>query len=150
MRASKPARSPVLATSRAARPSSIRPPTFKKRFMFMSGITDEKEFDAFRKTIDWNGYAQKIKGAYFVACGEYDQLCPLEYTDAFVKALGGPKTLIVYKGDNHSIAFTTSSTAGPDPRATQADWLAARLEGKPLQSERWVVDYDGAVAKAAI
>jgi len=125
-------------------------PTFKKRFMFMSGITDEKEFDAFRKTIDWNGYAQKIKGAYFVACGEYDQLCPLEYTDAFVKALGGPKTLIVYKGGNHSIAFTTSSTAGPDPRNTQAQWLADRLEGKPLQSERWVVDYDGAVAKAAI
>jgi len=125
-------------------------PTFKKRFMFMSGITDEHEFDAFRKTIDWNGYAQKIKGAYFVACGEYDQLCPLEYTEAFVKALGGPKQLVVYKGGNHSIAFTTASTDGPDPRKVQADWLAARIEGKPFTSERWVVDYDGKVDKTAL
>jgi dienelactone hydrolase len=125
-------------------------PTFKKRFMFMSGITDEREFDEFRKTIDWNGYAQKIKGAYFVASGEYDQLCPLEHTEAFVKALGGPKQLVVYKGGNHSIAFTTASTKGPDPRAVQADWLAARLEGKPFTSERWVVDYDGTVTKEAM
>jgi dienelactone hydrolase len=125
-------------------------PTFKKRFMFMSGITDEHEFDAFRKTIDWNGYAQKIKGAYFVACGEYDQLCPLEHTEAFVKALGGAKQLIVYKGGNHSIAFTTASTKGPNPRDVQADWLAARLDGKPFENERWDVDYDGAVAKAAL
>ena len=125
-------------------------PTFKKRFMFMSGFTNEHEFDEFAKTIDWNGYAQKIKAPYFVAAGEYDQLCPLEYTDAFVKALGGPKTLLVYKGGNHSVADTTASTAGPDPRATQADWLAARLEGKPFQSERWVIDYDGKVTKTAI
>ncbi len=125
-------------------------PTFKKRFMFMSGITNEKEFDAFRKTIDWNGYAQKIKASYFVATGEYDQLCPLEHTEAFVKALGGPKQLVVYKGGNHSIAFTTAATKGPDPRAVQADWLAARLEGKNFTSERWVVDYDGTVTKAAL
>jgi dienelactone hydrolase len=125
-------------------------PTFKKRFMFMSGITDEREFDAFRRTIDWNGYAQKIKGAYFVAGGEYDQLCPLEYTEAFVKALGGPKQLVVYKGGNHSIAFTTASTKGPNPRDVQAEWLAARLEGKPFASEYWTVDYDGKVSKEKI
>ena len=125
-------------------------PTFKKRFMFMSGITDENEFDAFRKTIDWNGYAQKIKGAYFVACGEYDQLCPLEHTEAFVKALGGAKQLVVYKGGNHSIAFTTASTKGPNPRDVQADWLAARLEGKCFDSEYWTVDYDGSVNKAKL
>ena len=124
-------------------------PTFKKRFMFMSGFTNEHEFDQFAKTIDWNGYAQKIKAPYFVAAGEYDQLCPLEHTDAFVKALGGPKTLLVYKGGNHSIAFTTSSTKGPDPRNTQAQWLQDRIEGKPLTSERWVVDYDGKVTKTA-
>ena len=107
-------------------------PTFKKRFMFMSGVTDEHEFDAFRKTIDWNGYAQKIKGAYFVACGEYDQLCPLEHAEAFVKALGGAKQLVVYKGGNHSIAFTTASTKGPNPRDVQADWLAAQLRGQAI------------------
>jgi dienelactone hydrolase len=125
-------------------------PTFKKRFMFMSGITDEHEFDEFRKTIDWNGYAQKVKGAYLVACGEYDQLCPLEYTDAFVKALGGPKQLMVYEGGNHSVALTTATERGPEPREYQAEWMAARLEGKPFASERWFIDSNGRIAKQPI
>jgi dienelactone hydrolase len=125
-------------------------PTFKKRFMFMSGITDERDFDEFRKTIDWNGYAQKVKGAYLVACGEYDQLCPLEYTEAFMKALGGPKQLLVYEGGNHSIALTTATQNGPEPRQYQAEWIAARLEGKPFTSERWFVGANGNVVKAAM
>jgi dienelactone hydrolase len=125
-------------------------PTFKKRFMFMSGITDEREFDEFRKTIDWNGYAQKVKGAYLVACGEYDQLCPLEYTESFMKALGGPKQLLVYEGGNHSIALTTATQNGPEPRQYQAEWIAARLEGKPFTSERWFVETNGNVVKAAM
>ena len=52
-------------------------PTFKKRFMFMSGITDEGEFEEFRKAIDWHGYAEKIKVPYLVVCGGSDELCPL-------------------------------------------------------------------------
>jgi dienelactone hydrolase len=125
-------------------------PTFKKRFMFMSGITDERDFDEFRKTIDWNGYAQKVKGAYLVACGEYDQLCPLEYTESFMKALGGPKQLLVYEGGNHSIALTTAAQNGPEPRQYQAEWIAARLEGKPFNSERWFIEAGGNVVKAAM
>jgi len=125
-------------------------PTFKKRFMFMSGITDEREFDEFRKTIDWNGYAQKVKGAYIVACGEYDQLCPLECTDAFMKALGGPKQLLVYQGGNHSILFTPATKNGPEPRDYLAAWLAARLEDKPFISERWFIEADGNVVKTAL
>ena len=125
-------------------------PTFKKRFMFMSGITDEREFDEFRKTIDWNGYAQKVKGAYIVACGEYDQLCPLEYTEAFMKALGGPKQLLVYENGNHSIAETTATKNGPEPREYQAEWMAARLEGKPFNNERWFIESSGNVIKEAM
>jgi dienelactone hydrolase len=125
-------------------------PTFKKRFMFMSGIADEREFDEFRETIDWNGYAQKVKGAYIVACGEYDQLCPLEYTEAFVKALGGPKQLLVYENGNHSILETTATKNGPEPRAYQAEWMAARLEGKPFSSERWFIASSGDVTKEAM
>jgi dienelactone hydrolase len=125
-------------------------PTFKKRFMFMSGITDEREFDDFRKTIDWNGYAQNVKGATIVACGEYDQLCPLDYTEAFIRALGGPKQLMVYQGGNHSIALTTATTNGPEPRQYQAEWMAARLEGQPFKSERWFIEADGSVTKEAL
>jgi dienelactone hydrolase len=125
-------------------------PTFKKRFMFMSGITDEREFDEFRRTIDWNGYAQNVKGAYIVACGEFDQLCPLEYTEAFMKALGGPKQLLVYEGGNHSIAETAATTNGPEPRSYQAEWMAARLEGNPFSNERWFIKSNGNVVKEAM
>jgi holo-[acyl-carrier protein] synthase len=61
--------------------------------MFMSGITDEAEFDEFRKTLDWRGLAEKVTTPYLVVCGSEDQLCPRQYTDAFVKALGGPSGL---------------------------------------------------------
>src|SRR5215813_40144 len=57
-------------------------PTFKRRFMFMSGITDEREFDEFRKSLDWHGYAEKIRVPYLIAGGESDELCPLENTKA--------------------------------------------------------------------
>ncbi|HXQ52152.1 MAG TPA: CocE/NonD family hydrolase [Stellaceae bacterium] len=125
-------------------------PTFKKRFMFMSGITDEAEFDEFRKTIDWNGYAQNVKGAYLVATGEYDQLCPLEHTETFMKALGGPKQLVVYEGGDHSIGSTAATSNGPEPRRYQAEWMEARLKGVPLASERWFVEASGKITKAAI
>jgi dienelactone hydrolase len=125
-------------------------PTFKKRFMFMSGITDERDFDEFRKTIDWSGYAQKVKGAYMVACGEYDQLCPLEHTEAFMKALGGPKQLLVYEGGNHSIALTAATQNGPEPRTNQGEWMAARLEGAPLRNERWFIETRGNIIKEAM
>ncbi len=125
-------------------------PTFKKRFMFMSGITDEREFDDFRRTIDWNGYAQRIKGAYLVASGEYDQLAPLEHTEAFMKALRGPKQLLVYEGCNHSVAGTTATSNGPEPRKFQAEWMAARFEGKPFADERWFIKTDGSIVKEAM
>ena len=118
--------------------------------MFMSGITDEREFDEFRKTIDWNGYAQKIKGAYMVACGEYDQLCPLEHTETFMKALGSPKQLLVYEGGNHIIALTTATQNGPEPRMHQVEWMAARLEGAPSRNERWFVETSGNIIKEAM
>ena len=34
-------------------------PTFKKRFMYMSGYTDEAAFDAFCKTLTWEGHIDK-------------------------------------------------------------------------------------------
>ena len=66
-------------------------PTFKKRFMFMSGITDEQEFDEFRKTIDWNGYAQKIKGAYLVAVRRIRSALPARTHRSLRESAGRPE-----------------------------------------------------------
>ena len=125
-------------------------PTFKRRFMFMSGITDEREFETFRKTIDWNGYAEKVKAPYLVVCGGSDELCPLEATEAFVKALGGPKDLVIYEDSRHSVGGVASTANGPEPRLTGVEWLMARLAGKPVRNERWWVEPSGKVNKTPI
>lgn len=125
-------------------------PTFKRRFMFMSGITSESEFDEFRKTLDWHGYAEKIKAPYLVVAGGSDELCPLESTEAFMKALGGPKQLLVYEDSRHAVGGVPSTANGPEPRLTAAEWLMARLNGKPFQNERWWVEPSGKVTKTAI
>src|ERR1019366_5066081 len=80
-------------------------PTFKKRFMFMSGITDEREFDEFRKTLDWHAYAGKVKAPYLVAGGESDELCPLEQTEHFVKALAWISHTILVLWDRFAQVF---------------------------------------------
>lgn len=125
-------------------------PTFKRRFMFMSGITDEKEFDDFRKTIDWHGYASKVKVPYLVMGGEADELCPLENTENFVRALGGPKQLMIYQDSRHSLGNVPSTVNGPEPRRYGARWVEARLQGKPFQSERWFIEASGKVQKTAL
>jgi dipeptidyl aminopeptidase/acylaminoacyl peptidase len=125
-------------------------PTFKHRFMFMAGITDEAEFDAFRKSLDWHGYAEKIKAPYLVAAGESDELCPLEYSAQFVKALGGPKQFVIYQDARHGIGGAPSASNGPEPRTFQAEWIMARLAGVPLASERWYVEASGKVTKSAL
>jgi dienelactone hydrolase len=51
-------------------------PTFKKRFMYMSGMTDEAEFDALHKTITWEGHAEKISAPYLVVAGECEEAQP--------------------------------------------------------------------------
>jgi hypothetical protein len=56
----------------------------------------------------------------------------------------------VYEGGNHSIALTTATQNGPEPRAYQAEWMAARLEGNPMSSERWFIQSSGNVAKEAM
>src|SRR5881409_852943 len=38
-------------------------PTFKMRFMYMSGITDEARFDELRPSMTWEGHAARIRSA---------------------------------------------------------------------------------------
>lgn len=125
-------------------------PTFKRRFMFMSGITSESEFEDFRKTLDWHGYAEKIKAPYLVVAGGSDELCPLEAAEAFVKTLGGPKQLVIYEDSRHSVGGVPSTVNGPDPRPYTVEWMMARLNGKPFKSERWWVEPSGKMNKTAI
>lgn len=122
-------------------------PTFKQRFMYMSGYTDEAAFDAFRKTLTWEGHAEKIRVPYLCVAGECDELSPLAHTERLLTTLQCPKQLVVYQGSRHSVGNVPSAQLGPTPAVLVADWMSARLAGKPFGSERWFVKASGHVVK---
>jgi dienelactone hydrolase len=122
-------------------------PTFKKRFMYMSGITDEDEFDEFRKSITWEGHAEKIRAPYLCVAGEAEELSPLEHSEQLMAALKGPKQMVVYQESRHSVGNVPAANLGPFPPILVADWLADRLAGKSFVSERWYVGGSGEINK---
>jgi dienelactone hydrolase len=124
-------------------------PTFKKRFMYMSGITDEDEFDKFRETITWQGHADKIRVPYLCVAGEAEELSPLEHSERLMAALNGPKQMVVYQESRHSVGNVPAANLGPFPAILVADWLADRLAGKSFVSERWYVTGSGEINKTA-
>jgi dipeptidyl aminopeptidase/acylaminoacyl peptidase len=125
-------------------------PTYKKRFMYMAGFTDEAKFDAFRKTLSWAGHAEKIHVPYMVVAGEFDELSPMAHTERMLKGMSNPRRLVVYQGARHAIGACPSANLGPHPPTMVADWMAARFAGKPMASERWYVDDSGGVTKTPL
>ncbi|MFL4999616.1 MAG: alpha/beta hydrolase family protein, partial [Xanthobacteraceae bacterium] len=125
-------------------------PTFKMRFMYMANYTDEAKFDEFRRTLTWEGRAEKIRMPYLCAAGEFDELSPLENTERLLKALQGPKRFVVYQESRHATAGVASTNLGPYLPAMVADWIAARFRGEPFPSERWFVDATGRVTKTPL
>lgn len=125
-------------------------PTFKKRFMWMSNFTDEAKFDEFVKSLTWEGHAEKIACPYMVVAGEADELSPLEFTEKMIGVMKAPRSLVIYADSRHSVGGVPSANLGPFPPTMMADWMIARLEGKPFASERWFVDGTGRIDKKAI
>jgi dienelactone hydrolase len=125
-------------------------PTFKKRFMYMSGMTDEAAFDQFRQSLTWEGFAEKIKAPYLCIAGEADELCPLEQTERMFKAMQAPRNLVVYAGSRHSVGNVPSTSLGPSPSALAADWMLKRFAGETFPSERWFIDATGRINKTAL
>jgi dipeptidyl aminopeptidase/acylaminoacyl peptidase len=125
-------------------------PTFKMRFMYMSGYRDEEAFDRFRQTLTWVGHSQKIRAPYLCLAGECDELSPLHNTVTLMKTLRGRKRLVVYAGARHSLAYAPSTQLGPSNSVMVADWIAATLDGKSFPSERWDVKATGEVVKSPL
>jgi hypothetical protein len=115
--------------------------------MYMCGITDEDEFDAFRKTITWEGHADKIRVPYLCVAGEAEELSPLEHSERLMAVLKGPKQMVVYQESRHSVGNVPAANLGPFPPILLADWLADRLAGKPFVSEHWYVAGSGDINK---
>lgn len=124
-------------------------PTFKTRFMYMSGFSDEGEFDEFRKSMTWEGHADKIHVPYLVIAGEADELSPMKYTEKLMKTVQGSKRLVVYQSARHALGGVPSATLGPNPGVLAADWMLAALNGRPSPSALWYIDMTGRITKTA-
>ena len=125
-------------------------PTFKKRFMYMSGIPNEDAFDKFRQTLTWEGHIDKIKAPYLCLAGEADELSPLEHTERMFRVMKSPRQLVIYADSRHSVGGVPAANLGPVPSGYTAEWIAARLAGLPFASERWFVEPTGRVAKSPL
>lgn len=125
-------------------------PTFKQRFMYMADISDETAFDEFAKTLTWEDFAEKVVAPYLCLAGEADELCPMVHTERLIAALSGPKRLVVYQDSRHAVGGVPATNLGPYPPTLMADWMAARLAGADLPSERWYIDAGGGVTKTAL
>jgi dienelactone hydrolase len=125
-------------------------PTFKMRFMYMSGIADEATFDEFRQSMTWEGHVGKIRVPYLCLTGEADELSPLEHTERLMTSLSGPKRLVVYQDSRHSVGNVPAANLGPFPPVLMADWMAATLNGQAFPSERWYVEASGRIVKTPL
>jgi dipeptidyl aminopeptidase/acylaminoacyl peptidase len=125
-------------------------PTFKQRFMYMSGYTDEDAFDRFVKTLTWEEHVQNVRVPYLCVAGEMDELSPLEQTERFMARLPGRKRLVVYQDCRHSVGNVPATHLGPTPQVLIADWMHARLMGKAFESGRWFVQSNGSIVKTPL
>ena len=124
--------------------------SYKKRFMYMAGFTDEAKFDAFCKTLTWEGHSTKIKVPYLCVTGEHDELSPIVHSERMLKGMTNPRLFVVYQDARHAIGACPSVNMGPHPPTLVADWMAARLAGKPMASERWFIENSGNVIKTPL
>jgi dienelactone hydrolase len=124
-------------------------PTFKRRFMYMAGYTDERAFDDFAKSLTWEGHAEKIAVPYQCIAGEADELSPLPHAERLFETLECPRRLVVYQDCRHSVGNVPAANLGPAPAVLMADWMQAQLAGKAFESERWYVLANGQIEKSA-
>ena len=100
-------------------------PAFKMRYMWMAGIYDEDEFDAYASKMTLEGIAAKITCPYLTTAGEDDPFSPIQYTYDFHKELAGPNQLTVYEGFGHYVPFEENY---------RGDWMRDRIDQKPFES----------------
>ncbi len=99
-------------------------PTSMRRFMYLSGYTEERTFNEFCQSLTWEDHAENIRMPNLCVAGEADELSPLEYAEHLLQALQCPKQVVVYPDSRHSVGNVPSAHLGPHPQTLMADWMA--------------------------
>jgi len=119
-------------------------PSFKMRFMYMSGHDDEDEFDRFMEKFTLFPIAGDIKCPVLIQAGEDDELSPIEFSDELIGKIQSPKKLVIYEGERHAIGGNNlSSSLGENWFTMLADWCLDRIEAKPAPNERVFINSFG-------
>lgn len=118
-------------------------PSFKMRFMYLTGHTDEAVFDEWVESLDLRPGADRMDAPYLAIGGEQDELSPIEHSFDLFSRIRAPKELVMYESETHGLFTTTSTSLGPNPQDLLADWLVARAEGQPVDSGYTFVDLGG-------
>lgn len=120
-------------------------PATKLRMMFVTGQEDEAALDALLQEFDGMPAAANVRCPVFMAAGEDDDFSAIERTYALMNKLRGPKTLVLYQGERHSLHTGPSSFRGPSEVNWIGRWLEQRFAGEPARSEHILVSQDGQV-----
>ena len=115
-------------------------PTFKQRFMYMTGVGDEAAFKAVMAKMDVMKLSAQLHMPCFVMAGEDDSLSDVACTIEHLNGVPGPKTLMMYAGEEHGMGGSRASQLGSPFFPLIADWLADRAKGKAVESTYNVID----------
>ncbi len=116
-------------------------PSFKMRFMYMSGFEDEAAFDRFIAGFTLDPLLDRVAAPVLVLAGAEDELSPLEFTDLLMQRLSVRRRLVVYEGERHAIGGNDGSSAlGENWLTLLADWCVDRVSGRDAPDERVFID----------
>ena len=118
-------------------------PSFKQRFMYMTGVANEEAFESVMPRMDVRPLSAKVNMPYFVMAGEDDSLSDMSCTIEHLNNVPGHNTLVMYAGEEQGLGGSRSSQLGLPFFTIIADWLADRAAGKSLESTYSVVDRTG-------
>jgi len=115
-------------------------PNFKRIFMYMTGYSDEDEFDQFMAGMDYlPDVAKNLKVPHLLVAGDMDELCAPADIATFRENLGGPSELWLYEGVFHPMGEVAAQIY-----PAMADWMLTTLnEGRPAGYERTVYVEEG-------
>lgn len=124
-------------------------PTFKARFMWMSGLeADEAAFDEMVKQIDLGPVMSGMRVPWLVVAGDADELSPIEHSYDLMRECGSPSAMLEYEQGRHALSLPTPSVAsGPNWLAYSADWLVDRINGLPVEQHIDHVLPDGTIER---
>lgn len=114
-------------------------PTYKNRFMFMSGYEhDEPGFDRFIQGFDLHTRVANLRCPLMVLGGELDELAPIRHVFEVCRKVPGPVEIVVYQNERHAPGRLPSSQLGPHWYTSMADWLMARVRDRlPQEASRY-------------